>query len=98
MLTSSIEDLGTTGTVTSITALLQLATILDNMGAHSVLVSKETIESVVGTWPRKGWSTCFARTIRRENGLKPWAHTTHLGEKEFPEGVEGNELMAPFDG
>lgn len=48
-------------------------------------------------YPRKSWSSCFAATIRRENGLKPWAHTTHLGEEDFPEGVEGNALMAPYD-
>jgi cyanamide hydratase len=61
------------------------------------VVAKETIEDVVKAYPRKGWSGCFAKTVRRENGLKPWAHTTHLGEDDFPEGVEGNQLMAPWD-
>lgn len=60
-------------------------------------MSKATIESVVEAYPRKGWSSCFAKTIRKEIGLKPWAHSTHLGEKEFPEGVEGNKLMEPYD-
>ncbi|TVY48272.1 Cyanamide hydratase [Lachnellula occidentalis] len=93
------QDLGEAGTLTRITALLQLATILDNMGSrpHADLVAMGTIESVVGKYPRKGWSGCFAKTIRRENGLKPWAHTTVLGEADFPVGVEGNVLMAPFD-
>lgn len=68
------------------------------MGGHAELVHKETIEDVVLHYPRKKWSSCFAGTIRRENGLKPWAHTTALGEEEFPRGVEGNELMAPYDG
>ena len=67
------------------------------MGGNPQLVSKGTIESVVEKYPRMGWSGCFARTIRRENGLKPWAHTTHLGELEFPVGVEGNSLMTPYD-
>lgn len=49
-------------------------------------------------YPRKGWSGCFSKTIREENGLKPWAHTTHLGEEDFPEGVKGNKLMEPYDG
>ena len=61
------------------------------------MVHRETIESVVEEWPRKGWSGCFAATIRRENGLKPWAHTTALGEDEFPDGVLGNKLMEPYD-
>jgi len=91
------QDLGDTGTNTRITALVQLATIFDNIGGNPELVAKETVESVTGQWPRKGWSGCFAATIRRENGLKPWAHTTHLGEQDFPVGVENNQLMAPFD-
>lgn len=92
------QDLGTTGTLTRIGALVQLATIFDNMGENEQLVHRETIDSVVGKWPRMKWSSCFAKTIREENGLKPWAHTTHLGEEDFPVGVENNKLMAPYDG
>jgi cyanamide hydratase len=91
------QDLGDVGTITRIGALIQLATIFDNMGENADLVAKETIEDVVKAYPRKKWSACFAATIRRENGLKPWAHTTHLGEEDFPVGVKGNKLMAPWD-
>ncbi|KAF8858128.1 cyanamide hydratase [Acephala macrosclerotiorum] len=92
------QDLGETGTLTKIGALIQLATIFDNMGGNPQLVDRGTIESVVKEFPRLKWSGCFAKTIRKENGLKPWAHTTHLGEREFPEGVEENDLMKPYDG
>ena len=119
------QDIGTTGKITSLGQLLQLATIFgmrlwfllcligwllaprilsgltrgtDNMGGHAELVHKETIEDVVKHYPRKKWSSCFATTIKKENRLKPWAHTTALGEREFPEGVENNELMKPYDG
>ena len=61
------------------------------------MVHAETICDVVKAYPRQGWSKCFAGTIRRENGLKPWAHTTSLGERDFPEGVEGNKLMEQYD-
>jgi len=91
------QDLGDTGTLSRTTALIQLATIFDNMGGNPQLVDKATIESVVEGYPRMKWSGCFARTIRKENGLKPWAHTTHLGEEEFPTGVAGNKLMEPYD-
>jgi len=84
--------------LTRITALVQLATIFDNVGGNPELVATETIENVVAAYPRKGWSGCFAATIRREIDLKPWAHTTHLGEGDFAEGVEGNALMARWDG
>ena len=91
------QDVGKVGTITAIGQLLQLATIFDNMGGHSELVHQETIQSVVAAHPRLGWSKCFHDTIREENGLKPWAHTTALGEEDFPNGVLNNKLMAPYD-
>ena len=91
------QDIGTTGTITTLGQILQLATIFDNMGGHEELVHQKTIESVVQAYPRKGWSGCFSATIRNENRLKPWAHTSALGEDEFPDGVLGNKLMEPYD-
>jgi cyanamide hydratase len=91
------QDLGDTGKVTFLTQIIQLATIYDNMGGNPELIHKDTLEDVVKHFPRKGWSGCFSKTIREENTLKPWAHTTALGEEAFPEGVKGNELMAPYD-
>ncbi|KAH7403565.1 hypothetical protein BKA64DRAFT_694337 [Cadophora sp. MPI-SDFR-AT-0126] len=91
------QDLGDTGTLTRLGGLIQLATIFDNMGLNPKLVHEETIQNVVSEFPRMKWSSCFAKTIRKENSLKPWAHSTHLGENEFPCGVENNQLMAPYD-
>lgn len=110
------QDLGTEGTLTTLTQIIQLATIFgacgkvidrffsvterrstDNMGGCSGLVHPDTIKNVVKAYPRKGWSACFAATIREENKAKPWAHTKHLGENAFPEGVANNKLMAPYD-
>lgn len=67
----------------------------DNMGINPHLIHKDTIESVVEAYPRKKWSSCFAATIRKEIDLKPWCHTTVIDG--FAEGVEGNQLMAPYD-
>lgn len=78
-------------------ALIQLATLFDNVGQNPELVSEETIEAVVTAYPRLGWSSCFAATIRQENELKPWSHTTHLGKSDFPEGVLDNKLMEKWD-
>ena len=91
------QDIGDTGKITTLGQIIQLATIFDNMGGHAELVHKETIEDVVKRFPREKWSSCFAATIRKENGLKPWAHTTALGEEDFPGGVENNALMAAYD-
>ncbi|CAK7214355.1 hypothetical protein SBRCBS47491_002112 [Sporothrix bragantina] len=91
------QDLGETGTITFLGQLIQLATIYDNMGGNPGLVHADTKVDVNKQFPRNGWSGCFSKTIREENGLKPWAHTTALGEEDFPEGVLHNKLMAEFD-
>ncbi|KAI1818711.1 hypothetical protein GGS20DRAFT_526584 [Poronia punctata] len=91
------QDLGTVGTITFLGQVIQLATIYDNMGGNQGLIDETTRLNVNKAFPRKGWSGCFAKTIREENGLKPWAHTTHLGEEDFPEGVKNNKLMDDVD-
>ncbi|OTB18634.1 hypothetical protein K445DRAFT_54543 [Daldinia sp. EC12] len=91
------QDLGTVGKITFLGQLIQLATIYDNMGINPQIIDPATRDDVNKAYPRKGWSDCFSKTIREENGLKPWAHTTHLGEEDFPEGVKNNELMKPYD-
>ncbi|KAI1647420.1 cyanamide hydratase [Daldinia loculata] len=91
------QDLGTVGKITFLGQLIQLATIYDNMGINPQIIDAVTRDDVNKAYPRKGWSGCFSKTIREENGLKPWAHTTHLGEEDFPEGVKNNELMKPYD-
>jgi len=89
------QDLGETGTITSIGALIQVATVFDNVGMNPQLVHKDTIASVTEAFPRLKWTSCFAATIREEIGLKPWAHSTHIDG--FAEKVEGNKLMEPYD-
>ncbi|WEW57943.1 cyanamide hydratase family protein [Emydomyces testavorans] len=91
------QDLCEVGSITAVGQLIQLATIFDNTGSYADLVHPATIEDVSKHFPRLGWSNCFAATIRRENGLKPWAHTTALGVEEFPSKVLGNKLMAPYE-
>ncbi|KAK4226551.1 cyanamide hydratase [Podospora fimiseda] len=91
------QDLGTTGKITFLGQLIQLATVYDNMSTRPYLVSEETKVDVMKEFPRMGWSKCFEKTIREENGLKPWAHTTHLGGEVFPNGVGGNVFMSEFE-
>jgi len=83
--------------ITFVGAILQLATLFDNMAWNPEIVSEETIVEVVGAWPREGWSGCFSETIREENRLKPWCHTTTLGVDAFPDGVKNNELLKRFE-
>ncbi|KAI9860350.1 MAG: hypothetical protein M1824_003125 [Vezdaea acicularis] len=91
------QDIGTSGKITTLGQILQLATIFDNIGSHEDLVHQETIRDVTSHFPRNKWSSCFAETINEEKSLKPWAHTTALGEEDFPNGVLNNKLMEPYD-
>lgn len=68
----------------------------DNTGAYADLVHQDTIEAVSTAFPRLKWSSCFVEAIHKENRLKPWAHSTALGE-EFPARIMGNKLMAPYE-
>ncbi|ODM21973.1 hypothetical protein SI65_02817 [Aspergillus cristatus] len=91
------QDLCSQGKITALGQLLQLATILDNTGAHESLIHPSTIEDIAKHFPRMKWSSCFVGTIKREISLKPWAHSTVLGEEEFPKKILGNTLMAPYE-
>ncbi|KAG9691761.1 cyanamide hydratase, partial [Aureobasidium melanogenum] len=89
------QDVGETGNITTLTAVIHFATLLDNVGANPELVHKDTIENVVKAWPREDWTGCFAATVRKETELKPWSHTTKI--EGFAEKVEANETMRPYD-
>lgn len=91
------QDLCEKGKITALGQLLQLATIFDNTGSYANLIHPSTIQDVSSHFPRLKWSGCFASTIHEENRLKPWAHTTTLGEEEFPDKVLGNTLMASYE-
>ena len=69
----------------------------DNTGLRADLLHPTTIEDAIKHYPRTGWSSCFATVIRKENSLKPWAHTTALGEEEFPRKVMDNEIGKKWD-
>ncbi|KAF4996935.1 hypothetical protein FDECE_12258 [Fusarium decemcellulare] len=95
------QDLGTEGNITFLGQLIQLATIYDNVGDHpnvknfGEIIHEKTRDEINNKFPREGWLGCFADTIRKEEGLKPWCHTTHI--PDFAEKVEGNQLMKPYE-
>ncbi|KAK1148871.1 hypothetical protein N8T08_008756 [Aspergillus melleus] len=91
------QDLCQVGSITAVGQLVQLATIFDNTGMHSQLVHADTVRDVNRQFPRLRWSGCFADTVRQEMQLKPWAHTTTLGEDDFPAKILSNPLAAKFE-
>jgi len=74
------QDVQDKGQVSLVTQLIQLGTLLDNIGAPQPAewVTKGTIESVNEMYPRKGWSGCFAGTVEQEKELKPYAMVSRI--------------------
>ncbi|SJL11033.1 related to Cyanamide hydratase [Armillaria ostoyae] len=93
------------GNITMIGQVLQLSTILDNVGLRANLIHPKLIETTTATFPRKGWSEHFALVVEKELSLKPWCHTSSFEVPNWKEGipsnfardVRGNEVMRSFD-
>jgi cyanamide hydratase len=95
------EDMGVDGRITYIGQLIQLATTYDNTGFHphvhgfEKLLHRTTIAEINECHPRLEWCTFFSRTIRREETVKPWCHSTHL--VNFDTEIEANTLMKEWE-
>ena len=89
------QDIQDKGLVTTMTQLIQLATILDNIGGHAELVNRETIEEVVKEWPRTGWSGCFKAVLGREKEIKPWAMVSRI--EGFEDMIMNNRTMKEWE-
>jgi len=91
------QDIEERGNVSTLTQLIQLATIFDNAGHFADYVHKDTIEDVSAKFPREQWLNCFAATVKKEMSEKPWSTTTRLGTEDFPRMILSNELMKPYE-
>ncbi|OCB87623.1 cyanamide hydratase [Sanghuangporus baumii] len=78
------------GNITMIGQIIQLATILDNVGIRANLIHPDLIATTCAAFPRKGWSECFACTIEKELALKPWCHTSTFEQPNWVDGVPSN--------
>lgn len=69
------------------------------------LIHPELIETTCAAFPRKGWSEVFAKTIEKEEHLKPWCHTTTFEltnwqrgmSSQFATDVRNNSVMAKYE-
>lgn len=89
------QDIQDKGQVTTMTQLIQLATILDNVGGHAEMVNRETIHEVVSQWPRTGWSGCFKAVLQREKEIKPWTMVSRI--EGFEDSIMNNETMREWE-
>lgn len=89
------QDIQDKGKVMTMTQLIQLATLLDNVGGNAEMVNQGTIEEVVKEWPRTGWSGCFKATVEREKEIKPWAMVSRI--EGFEEMIMDNKTMKQWD-
>ncbi|KAA8647193.1 uncharacterized protein ATNIH1004_005883 [Aspergillus tanneri] len=84
------------GSITTVGQLIPLASILVRVCIRSwcttILCAMPSSIS-----RRCGGANCFGNTVLQENRHKPWAHTTTLGEDDFPDNILGNAHAAPFE-
>lgn len=85
------QDLGESGYITTLGLILQISTILDNVGLNTDLIHSDTLDAVNKKYPRDGWLNCFASAIDNENSQKPWGHTSSLGVPDFRDNVLANK-------
>lgn len=86
------QDLGETGYITSLGLILQISTILDNVGLNTDYIHIKNVDKINQKYPREGWLNCFAQAIDNENKLKPWGHTSALGTDKFRDDVLSNDF------
>lgn len=86
------QDLGDSGYITTLGLIIQLATILDNVGLNDYLIHIDTLDAANKKYSRKNWLGCFAKAIDNENSIKPWGHTSKLGVDTFRNDVLANKL------
>ncbi|KAF3811618.1 Cyanamide hydratase [Colletotrichum gloeosporioides] len=95
------QDMGVDGTITYLGQLIQLATLYDNVGRHpnvkafDKMVHDKTRREINDAHPRLGWCSFFAGTIRKEEEIKPWCHSTHI--VGFDREIESNTLMKEWE-
>ena len=87
------QDLGESGFITSLGLIIQISTILDNVGLNHQYIHSDTLDAVNKKYPREGWLNCFAAAIDKENLKKPWGHTSALGVDKFRDDVLANSLQ-----
>lgn len=87
------QNLGNTGFITSLGLIIQISTILDNVGENLQYIHRETLSRINEKYLRDGWLGCFASAIDNENRQKPWGHTSQLGPEEFRDNVLRNQLQ-----
>lgn len=86
------QDLGESGYITTLGLVIQLATILDNVGLNDHLIHIDTLDAANKKYSRENWLGCFAKAIDNENSTKPWGHTSKLGVDDFKNDVLANKL------
>lgn len=84
------QELSTSGSISALGLILQIATTLDNVGANTNLIHQETIYAINAAIPRENWASCFSNVLFKEVAEKPWSHSTTLDVPEFNKTVVGN--------
>ncbi|KAF4901403.1 Cyanamide hydratase [Colletotrichum fructicola] len=66
-----------------------------NVKDFDKMVHDKTRREINEAHPRLGWCSFFAGTIRKEEEIKPWCHSTHI--VGFDREIESNTLMKEWE-
>lgn len=93
------QDVQDAGSISTLTRLIHIGTLMDNIGQGKELVHPETIAALnsAAYAKRDGWSSCFRDTVVLEKKLKPWAMVSRIDGFEQAIEEHGSTTMKEWD-
>ena len=92
------QDVQDKGNISTLTRLIHLGTLMDNIGEGREMIHPDTIEALNNEYAkREGWSTCFRDTVVLEKQLKPYAMVSRIEGFEETIDEHGKTTMSQWD-
>lgn len=91
------QDVQPKGSITTLTRLIHLGTLMDNIGKGEEMIHADTIAELNEVYERKSWSGCFRDTVILEKELKPWAMVSRIEGFEEDIQANGDGVMKQWD-
>jgi cyanamide hydratase len=92
------QDVQEKGSISTLTRLIHLGTLMDNIGKGKEMVHPDTIAALNNEYAkREGWSNCFRDTVVLEKQLKPYAMVSRIEGFEETIDENGKTVMQEWD-
>lgn len=93
------QDVQDKGSISTLTRLIHIGTLMDNIGKGKELVHPDTVAMLNSEKyaKREGWASCFRDTVELEKKLKPWAMVSRIEGFEQTIEQHGRTTMKQWD-